>query len=281
MLLTIGLLAVVGCDGDECIFDPVPATPQGVYSVTGNEMVYLFWYGPYERDIVEYIIWRSSDPDTGYTERGRQAARPNPNLDTLFIYGWIDEGQDVVNGETYYYAVSSVDRAGQESDLSAEDVFDTPRPDGQVVLFDVAAEPNLAGYLFAAFTIVDTSRADVYLTREGNVFSLNVGNDTTDIQDMGFTETFDDIGWAPQDGWSELGKVEIIEGHTYVIWTDDLHFAKMRAEKINFDDDWVMFLWAYQIDDNNPELVPRPDNFEKPFQGAQHLHDDTNSNSLK
>jgi len=279
MLLTIGLLAVVGCDEDECIFDPVPATPQGVYSVTGDMAIYLYWLGPYESDIVEFVIWRSTEPRTGYTERGRLAARPNPNLDTLFIYEWIDEGVDVVNGKTYYYAVSSVDLTGQESDLSAEEVRDTPRPEGFVKLFDIAIDSTRTGFLFADFSYADTSVADVYVDLYQGIFYLNAANISTDLQDMGYTDTFSVIDSAYYEGWSELGYAEIIIGHTYVIWTDDLHFAKMRVESINPNS--VTFQWAYQTAPNNPELIARPDNLEKPVHGLEYLQKKNRSNFLR
>jgi len=278
LLFGFGLLPFLGCGEDNRIFDPVPASPQGVFSITGDEAVYLYWYGPYEGDIVQFIIWRSPDPRQNYVEIGRRPADPNPALD-LIIYEYVDDGLSVHNGTTYYYAVSSVDRAGQVSELSAEEVKDTPRPEGMVVLYDVAVQPSLSGYHFASYSRIDTSLADVYVDRVGNVFYLNAANVSTDLQDMGYTDSLDNIDYAPQNGWSNLGWVEIISGHTYVIWTDDFHFAKMRVESINQNS--VTFSWAYQTDLNNPELIARPDGFEKPVHKWGYLRKDNNSNSLK
>ena len=276
ILVVLGVLVLVGCDDDNCIFNPVPAAPQGVFSITGDRAVYLYWYGPYEADIVEFIIWRSDEPVHNYREIGRRPAEHNPELD-LWQYEYIDETPQ--NSVTYYYAVSSVDQAGQVSELSAEEVKDTPRPEGQVFLFDAAIEPSLSGYHFADSSTVDSSESDVYVDRFNGVFYLNAGNDYTDLQDMGYTESFDDIGWAPQDGWSELGWLEIIQGHTYVIWTDDLHFAKMRVETINPNS--VTFRWAYQTAPDNPELAPRPDGLERPVHGPGYLRKDNKSTTLK
>jgi hypothetical protein len=230
ILVMVGLLTIVGCEDDNCIFNPVPAAPQEVYSITGDGEVYLSWNGPYEGDIVEYIIWRSFEPKHNYTEVGRREAEPNEKLDLIY-YDYVDRN-DVHNGVTYYYAVSSVDRAGQVSELSAEEVKDTPRPEGQVFLFDAAIEPSLSGYHFADSSTVDSSDSDVYVDRFNGVFYLNAGNDYTDLQDMGYTESLYDIDTAMTDGWSQVGWAEIILGHTYVIWTDDLHFAKIRVESI-------------------------------------------------
>ncbi|MEO0156993.1 MAG: hypothetical protein ABIL07_07755, partial [candidate division WOR-3 bacterium] len=69
----------------------------------------------------------------------------------------------------------------------------------------------------------------------------------------GYTASFDEIGYAPDDGWSPTGIVEAIVGHTYVIWTWDNHFAKIRVASLK--PGYVIFDWAYQVDPGNPELV--------------------------
>jgi len=276
ILVVLGALVLVGCDDDNCIFDPVPAAPQGVFSITGDGAVYLYWYGPYEADIIEFIIWRSDEPVHNYKEIGRRAAEDNPQLH-LWQYEYIDETAQ--NGVTYYYAVSAVDRSGQVSDLSAEEVKDTPRPEGMVVLYDVITWPNLSGFHFASEARIDPALADVYVDSVGGIFFLNAANDSTDLQDMGYTDSLDNIDKAPLDGWSELGWVEIILGHTYVIWTKDFRYAKMRVESIN--EGSVTFAWAYQRVKDNPELAPRTDGVEKPVHGPGYLRKDNNSNTLK
>lgn len=93
ILFVVGLLTLIGCDDDDCIFNPVPAAPQGVFSITGNGAVYLYWYGPYEADIVEFIIWRSDEPVHDYREVGRRPAEDNPKLD-LVIYEYVVESPE-------------------------------------------------------------------------------------------------------------------------------------------------------------------------------------------
>jgi hypothetical protein len=259
LLLGIFSIFLIGCDEDDVLVyeDPVPATPQGVFSITGDETVWIYWNGIYEHDVSQYIIYRSFDATTGYTEIGRVDAIANPNLD-LLIYEYPDNSTQ--NGVTYWYAVASLDHAGQVSELSAEEVFDTPRPEGQATIFPNDADASLSGFnLPTATNVYDTSvAADVWIDRDGfGVPYLNVGNDQIDIQDMGFTYSFDDISWAPDLGWSELGYVEIILGHTYVIWTADDHFAKMRAVSFNTGVgglNSITFQWAYQTDQSNLEL---------------------------
>lgn len=275
-LFSIGFVALmglgfVGCsDDDNPVYDPVPATPQGVYSVTGDEQVFVYWNGIYERDVKEYLVYRSLDAVTGYQAIGTVAAQDNPNLD-LLIYEYVDDNAD--NGTTYYYAVASVDHAGQRSELSAENVFDTPRPEGTVVLFPNNIQPSLSGFnLETATQVYDTSAiADVYVDIFDGIYYLNVTAIDIDIQDMGYTSSFDEIGYAPEYGWSALGYVELILGHTYVIWTADDHFAKMRMESLNASGS-VTFEWAYQTDQSNLELS-LPASMTKPEHGPDYLRD--------
>lgn len=270
ILIAVSATLFVGCDDDPdlILIDTVPATPQGVYSVTGDDAVYIYWNGPYENDIDGYIVWRSFEPLTNYEEIAYVDAVSNPDLD-LLIYEYID--RNVVNGATYYYAVSSVDNAGQVSELSAENVFDTPRPDGVVILADSGSIINQSGYNFAAQAVVSATSevADVFVDMFDGTFYLNARDVNTDIQDMGYTESFDDIGWAPTEGWSEVGWMEIILDHTYVIWTRDNHFAKLRVTAINSIT--VDFQWAYQTDDGNPELKPVVTTVTKPVHGPEYL----------
>ncbi len=79
---------------------------------------------------------------------------------------------------------------------------------------------------------------------------------------MGFTDNLDVIDVAPLYGWSLNGWCEVIAGHTYVFWTDDNRYAKVRVTAINQDN--VVFDWAYQTVAGNPELKPkvsRPDGY--------------------
>jgi hypothetical protein len=256
LLALVALATVfVGCDDDDNgIVSRTPAAPQGVYTITGDHAVYLYWNGVYDNSVTEYIVWRSLNATTGYTEIDRVDAESNPNLD-LLIYEYVDGA--VANGTTYWYAVSSVNTSGLVSDLSAEDAFDTPRPEGQITLFPYQVDSTLAGFNLEAAARVpyNSVLADVYIDIFDGILYINAANENTDLQDMGFTSTFDDISYAPDAGWSELGYVEVIPGHTYVIWTAEDHYAKMRVGAINPSGS-IVFQWAFQVDPQNPELVP-------------------------
>jgi hypothetical protein len=269
LILATVTLVLVGCEDDQvAVVDFTPAAPQGVFTITGDNAVYVYWNGPYERDIAEYLVYRSASATTGYTIIGSRDAVSNPSLD-LVVYEFIDN--TAINGQTYYYAVASVDNAGQVSELSAETAFDTPRPEGTAVILDMAVDPSVAGYDLSARTNVawDNIDADVYVDRAGGIFYLNVADALTDIQDVGYTSSFDEVGYAPTDGWSEVGFVEIIPGHTYIVWTRDLNYAKMRVESINPSS--VSFRWAYQTDPDNPELIVVGNSNDKPNHGTEYL----------
>jgi len=53
--------------------------------------------------------------------------------------------------------------------------------------------------------------------------------------------------------------VEVIAGHTYIVWTRDDHYAKLRVS--GFTRSYgILFDWAWQVAPANPELkirVPR------------------------
>ncbi len=260
-ILILGILlmfAFVGCDDDDNIvlIDPPPAAPQGVYSITGDGEVLIAWYGPYEADLDHYFVLRSLDPVDNYVKIGEVDAESNPNLD-LIDYVYVDD--NVVNGQTYYYAVMSVDLGGKESDLSAEPVYDTPRPEGIVTLANADILPGSAGFIFALESIVDMSVADISVVTLFGVPHLHVrANGMTWIQDMGSTIDFFDISVSPLGGWSSFDDLELIAGHTYVIYLEQANqtgnYAKVRARSVTSTS--ATLEWGYQPVTDNPELKP-------------------------
>ena len=267
MIALIGTVLTTGCsDNDDVIavYNPPPQPPQDVFSVTGNDSVFIHWTAPYEGDITHFGVYRSRQEFTGYDVIATVNALDNPNLDLVYYDpGYIDT--DVSNGLTYYYAITSIDRAGQESDLSAESAFDTPRPDGEMILYDDAVDSDLSGFNFLTGTVVESYNiaADVYLDRINGVFYINATNVDVRLQAAGYHSSFDGVGWAPQDGWSYTGWAEIVPGHIYIVAIKDNHgdwnYAKLRVLGEDDNAGTVMFQWAYQLDDNNPELAPPSD----------------------
>lgn len=248
LILTIAIL-VGGCcwEVQEPDYTP-PAVPTGVHSITGDGNVRLYWYPNSERDFKGYNMYRSFYPEGPYYVI---ASTP-----TAYFTDY-----DVENGKTYFYAVSAYDVHHNESELSYDIVYDTPRPEGfNVVLWDFIMFPLDAGFNFSEEMVqpYNLRSTDIYFETEPRTFTpyVNIGHPDTDIQDFGYVDCLDDIDWAPEGGWSSLGYVEAIEGHGYIVWTWDNHFAKFRIEQIG--DEYMRMDWAYQVDPGNPELVERP-----------------------
>jgi hypothetical protein len=251
-LLLLGM-ALGGCEEicEECHHRDwqAPARPQGLWSSTGDREVELHWYANTEADLCGYRIYRSTEA-AGYFPR---IATIGPHLSDF-----VDT--DVRNGVTYYYAISAFDNSGNESELSSDEVFDTPRPAGQGLrLNNAQLHAGGSGYDFSAERAVDYHdlEADVYYWRTEEdgawmVATERSADEYTDIQDAGYLP-LDRIDFAPEDGWAPAGEVPLIVGHSYIVWTWDNHYAKFRV--VDLDPERVVLDWAYQIDRGNPELI--------------------------
>jgi hypothetical protein len=239
-----GLLVTAGCNDETNIVapDPPPFRVEGVRSVTGDGVVTVSWRANQETDIDHYSVYRNFAPTGTFTLIGSTG-------DTRF------EDRDVTNGTTYFYAVAAVDRAGQESaELSYENVFDTPRPEGfDVTLSNADVDDTMSGWDFSDYTrrpSID-SRTDFFYAASGGHFLIQAPVDTR-IQDAGYV-ALRDVDYGPPAGWSADGVVEAIPGHSYIVLTRDNHYAKF--EVFTRDDAGMNMDWAYQIDVDNPELV--------------------------
>ena len=249
-LFALGLTLVgltTGCNDhhDKIVsVDNPPFTVDGVYSVTGDGQVTIYWRENQESDIDYYKIYRNDAPTGTFTLVGTATHPP-----------FIDHS--VTNGNTYYYALAAVDDRGQESpELSVENVFDTPRPEGAgVVLTDANSNDATSGWDFSATTRRASGNAltDMYYAASGGNFLIfAVGG--TEIQDAGWVALVD-VDYAPPagSGWSADGVVEAIPGHSYIVLTPENHFAKF--EVVSRGASGIVMDWAYQIDPGNRELA--------------------------
>ncbi len=244
LIAVLSVISLAPC-ADEWADGEPPAVPRGLSSITGDGEVMLTWYHNTEPDFAGYRIYRSLSQDGPYYPIGET------NLDYFLDFG-------LANGQTYYYAITAFDHNNNESELSYDVAYDTPRPEGcDANIFDFHEFPSYAGWNFSAYTVVayNSASCDFYYGYdEGDeVSELYIGRPGGLIQDFGYTESLDDVTYAPENGWSLIGKVEAIVGHTYIIWTWDNHFAKVRITTIASDH--IIFDWAYQVDPGNPELV--------------------------
>lgn len=244
-LLTLALL-LAGCDDDTVSPRDVtaPAAPRGLVSVTGDQSVRLSWLANTESDVVGYRVYIADCASGGscpYTRLGS-------------TYGTSYTVTGLVNGQTRYYAISAYDAAGNESALTYEDVFDTPRPAGSLALRSIQANSARAGWDLSAYSVVAASDplVDLVFSDNGTVFQMYAPYTDTDIQDAGWASSLDAVDFAPAAGWSPTGTVELVPGHCYVVWTRDSNFAKFRVTSLSAGNLGVD--WAYQTDPDNPEL---------------------------
>lgn len=255
ILLTVTalLLLLQACD----VHDPYnerdytpPAIPNGVVVENGDYRVDIYWCENFESDLAGYNIYYSFSYDGKYTQIGHTSNN--------HFTDW-----DVENGDLYYYAVTAYDYNGNESELSYDVVYGTPRPEGfNQAVFDYWEFPNNSGYSFSQYSVYpyDNDNTDFFFENYNGDFYLNVWDDT-DIQDMGSTSSIYDIEYAPANGWSQYKFERAIVGHTYVIWTWNNHYAKIRITAIT--NERVVFDWAYQLIQGEPMLKGKKNNTGK------------------
>jgi len=239
--LSITFILFLGCEHISNADLNPPSPPAGLATETGDNFLELFWRENPEPDVAGYHIFVSSSYEGPFEMVGSAPSG------YFFDHG-------VRNGYTYYYAVTAYDFAGNESSLSRDVVYDIPRPEGyDATLYDHFRIPALAGYDFSAYSVVpyDDLYADMYFENYQGELYMVVREDT-DIQDVGYTSSLLDIPIAPASGWSETHDVHLIDGHTYVVWTWDDHYAKFRVTSLS--PTLVTFDWAYQLQESNPML---------------------------
>lgn len=243
------------CDDDwddcgPCAPDQVaPLTPTDLWSVTGDREVFLRWNPNTEEDLAGYRIYRSTQSQ-GYF----------PRIATVGYAQSSFVDRDVRNGETYYYTIAAYDHDGNESGLFTPSIHDTPRPSGGGLrLQNARLDARDSGYDFSSGRVIDYHEleADIYFWHSDDEGAWMVATERsadayTDIQDAGY-RSLDLVDWAPEQGWSPRGEVPLIEGHAYIVWTWDDHYAKFRVASLT--PDRVVLDWAYQSDPGNPELL--------------------------
>ncbi|HPI37718.1 MAG TPA: hypothetical protein PK397_07225 [Ignavibacteriaceae bacterium] len=237
LTIVFASLIFFGCHKGDPVYymdyDP-PAIPKNVVVMNGDNRVDIFWDDNRDSDLAGYNVYYSYSYHGEYTRIG--STKNNFFVDL-----------DAVNGDKYYYAVTAYDYNNNESELSYDVVYATPRPEGfNQSIFDYLKFPNTSGYSFSSYSVVpfDDLNCDFFFENYNDTYYLDVYDDT-DIQDMGATTDIYDIEEAPENGWSATKDVIAKVGHTYVVWTWNNHFAKIRIRSIT--PERIVFDWAYQL----------------------------------
>jgi hypothetical protein len=249
VIITFPLVA--GCEEEvPVVVDTPPFPPDGVFSVTGDGVVTIYWNPNQESDLAGYRVWR------GLSDPGPYDFLAEVSAATTFY-----DDFDVVNGETWYYAVTAFDAAGYESELSRDTVFDTPRPEGYgLVLVELGQDPSRAGYDFSSLSnssqAASLGTTDIYFENSGGV-NYVAANALVDIQDYGVVDLVA-VDWAPTSGWAPSKRVEAIVGHSYIVRIVDGQgdFNMAKFEVVDVTATTLTMDWAYQAVDNSRELAP-------------------------
>ncbi len=188
------MFVFLGCEEVIKIDTTPPPPPQGIITISLDNAVEIQWLPSQAEDVKGYHVWVSDQYD------GEYELIASITASNLVDYG-------ATNGITYYYAVSAYDFDDNESALSKDVVYDTPRPEGYgVVLYDYQTSPLSSGYDYSRFTVLsyDNQATDFYFENSGGRYYLDVWKGTF-IQDMGYTTSLDEISSSPTRGWAPSG----------------------------------------------------------------------------
>lgn len=251
------------------------------------DISYAPYDGSYNENVVKYVIYSrfyeegdDNDPNREFYYIGE--VKWDENFDGSTGLHWFYD-VEVENGYQYEYAVAAVNAADIESALSYEFVVDAPLPmspyfngnylsvtleDGngtpeQVAKsgFDFAKAADRQSDIIAGRVDPTSVPADIAVSFENGIPYVTANPARAVIQDFGvFTDTatgeliFEGVSWAPAEGYSQTGKVEVVPGHIYVVEIRDtqLHYAKLGVTGTS--ENSVSIIWAYQLIPGLPEL---------------------------
>ena len=277
VLISIAVLVSAGCDHKRSrIVGPYDTTspdePRNVYTVTGDGFVTIYWSAPADLDVDGYGIFLSVDDHDYWFVAEVSSSHRHWLLDGSRIPRSVP--LEFVNGNTYWFGVTAVDRAGNESPLTTGSIAsDTPRPEGQDLrLYDVnGPRAQESGYDFSRSPFGYPMHgadlfADIYFIREAGAALMRTAHPgVVELQDMG-QRGFQDaaVGWFDEASWHGGVQTTLRVGHVYLvrIWeetrpgnsSEPFHVGKFQVTALAAD--VVTLRWAYQIAPNNHELKP-------------------------
>ena len=277
------LMMVAGCEETVTKIETVERSelnpPLGLRSITGDSQVTLRWYSSnYEDDFGGYLVYQA----TGDREQLAPETMPSgfAVVETLLVFGGSPPTVHTVlgldNGTTYSFALTTIDDLVSKESFPSNIVTDTPRPFGTATIYQQEAEPTQqAGFDFSEGLTVPYMDGDcdifldVYTVADNLHYSLTSPDQadgslrTTEIQDMGYTESFDDISISPDQGWDPDYSVDVLnmENHTFALKTEDNNYVKLRVLSTGTDgvnQVWVRFEYGYQTVPGEPNFKSLP-----------------------
>jgi len=273
------LIIALGCKEEEEVVAAEELNPPlGLYSITGDEKVTLFWYtSNYEENLSGYRIYQYE----GVWDESSMDSIPSAftKVDSLPVTGTsydlrTKEVTGLINGTTYSFFIVAAMNDWSDLSYTSNVIHDTPREETAIdVTLDAkttAGENPVKVFDLSDFIVVtDTIDYSDYSTTTGNgdilceTFNPGAGprpwvdgiNDGG-IQDLGYMQDWNIADVAPTDGYAATGhSVEVIMGHVYAVKTGDNHCAKFQITGMDTATicTWIKFKAAYQPDPNNPE----------------------------
>ena len=140
-------------------YNPPPDTPSGLAAIPGNSRVILTWSANGDSDLVSYKVY------------GGTGTSPSSLLSTVSAGTESYSHTGLTNGTTYYYRISAVDNAGNESSKTG-DVSAIPIPQRYTVKTDGSGD----------FTVIQTA---INATTTGDTVLVSPGTYTENINYSG------------------------------------------------------------------------------------------------
>ncbi|TSA16360.1 hypothetical protein D4R75_13585, partial [bacterium] len=192
----------------------IPATPQNLLATSGNGQVTLKWNKVPDTDLKRYRIYRGTASPANTLIDSTSAGNPNDTTRTI---------TGLTNGTTYYFRVTAVDSAGNESAYSNE-ISATPSSP-TIVLVQVTGGTFQMGSNDAK----DYGASPPHSVTLG-AFYINKTEITyekwTDVRNWGLTHGYMDLV-AGRNGYSGTTNHPVTE----VNWYDILKWCNARSEK--------------------------------------------------
>lgn len=277
-------LLLLGCEEKitEVLSPEKLSPPLGLKSVTGDGKVTLFWYtSNYEGDLDGYLIYKY---DGAYSNLDPKEQIPNGFLEAETLKTPSGESYTVqtdtvsglTNGQTYSFLVVAAKDDWTEISHTSNIVRDTPRPEKSEYDTLFAREVNIAkcGYELSNFTRVSMSGINQeYYTPPDSIGDIIcekfdpgagfrvwlAGANGAEMMDLGFMSDWDDADTAMATGYVDPGhSLTAVEGHVYSIKTRDNHYAKIRVEKVDITNGWVIFKACYQTKPGSRQFKTKP-----------------------
>jgi hypothetical protein len=275
----LSLMLIWGCEETVTEIKTVPQSelnpPLGLRSITGDSQVTLRWYSSnYEDDFGGYLVYQAA----GDYEQVAPAELPAAFdvIDTLYAAGAPPTVHTVLglsNGSTYSFALTTFDVDLAKESYPSNIVADTPRPYGTAKIYQQESSEH-SGFDFSEEITVFYTDADcdifldVYTIADNLHYSLtspdqaNPSQRTTEIQDMGYTDSFDTIDISPTQGWDPDYSVDVLnmQDHTFALKTEDNNYVKLRVLDTGGTqpDQWVQFEYGYQTIPGDPNFKTMP-----------------------